>query len=420
MGGLLLLCPLVLQAATLQSPPPTSDHELVRQLLERVQQLEAEVRDLKARAAADSPATQKPVATAGTAQAGVASPRATAVPSGEPQMPGMAQATEAGEFPNLKFHGFADVDYHASSSRDEHNSFALGQFNLFITSNLSDRISVIAEPVVEANDRNQFGIELERLLLQVAASEYFNVSVGRYHTAIGWYNTAYHHSAWLQTAVGRPFLFDFEDEGGILPIHNVGVTVGGRIPSGPVNLRYVAEAGNGRASRSPLDEPTQNVHDENSHKAVNFALLARPDWLRGFQTGFSVYYDRLAPAQSSRVGQTIVAVHAVYQSRIFEWLNEGVFVRHSVNDTGRVFTTPGFYTQVARQFGSLKPYFRYQYVDAPPEDPFYAAVGRMYGPSFGLRYDFSQLAAFKAQYDRTAYRGAPSVNGFTGQLSFAF
>jgi hypothetical protein len=44
----------------------------------------------------------------------------------------------------------------------------------------------------------------------------------------------------MQTAVGRPFIFAFEDEGGILPIYNVGLSAAGRVPSGGLNLQYVA------------------------------------------------------------------------------------------------------------------------------------------------------------------------------------
>jgi len=43
------------------------------------------------------------------------------------------------------------------------NSFALGQFNLFVTSKLSERLSVLAEAVLEADQQNAFGFELERL-----------------------------------------------------------------------------------------------------------------------------------------------------------------------------------------------------------------------------------------------------------------
>jgi len=179
--------------------------------------------------------------------------------------------------------------------------------------------------------------QVQRLLLTYSFGDFLNVGVGRFHSAIGYYNTAYHHSTWLQTTTGRPFLFQFEDQGGILPIHNVGATASGRIPSGALGLHYVAEVGNGRSSRSPLNEPVQNVLDENNRKSVNFAVFARPDAVRGLQAGFSIYRDLLAPQNSPRIGETIFAAHAVYVGLNLEWLNEALVLRHAPQGTSRVF-----------------------------------------------------------------------------------
>jgi hypothetical protein len=320
----------------------------------------------------------------------------------------------------MQFRGFSDVSFHASDLPGSTSSFALGQFNLFITSRLSERVSFLAETVMEADTRNAMEIDLERVLLQYAANDYFKVNFGRYHTAIGWYNTAYHHSSWMQTAVGRPFLYEFEDKGGILPVHNVGISATGRIPSGAAGLQYIAEIGTGRASRSPLDEPVQNVQDENNGKAFNLAVLARPDPLPGFQAGFSVYHDHLTPAGSARVGQTIMAAHAVYQRSDVEWLNEAVLVRNVPEGAVHTFNTAGFYTQISRKFGSVRPYVRYQYLNAPAGDPVFPDVGLFHGPSLGIRYDIGDSAAFKIQYDRTERRQQPGVNGLTTQISFTF
>jgi hypothetical protein len=332
-------------------------------------------------------------------------------------MQGMANG--AGEFPTMQFRGFSDVSYKASDAGDGTNTFAVGQMTLFITSNLSDRVGVIAEPVLEADDRNAFNFELERLLLQFTANEHFKASVGRYHTAIGWYNTAYHHSAWLQTAIGRPFLFEFEDEGGILPIHNVGVSMTGQIPSGRWRLRYVAEIGNGRASRTRLDEPTQNVRDENSGKSVNAAILARPDWARGLQMGFSAYRDRRTPLGSAKVNEMILAAHAIYQTSGLEWLNEVVVVRHAEDGAADTSTSTGFYAQIAKSLGRWRPYLRYQYLNVPSTDVVFPDIGRVSGPSIGLRYDLNQFSAFKVQYDFVD-RGSTGVNAVATQLSFVF
>ena len=178
--------------------------------------------------------------------------------------------------------------------RAKTNSFLLGQLDLFITSRLSEKFSVLSELILEAGQDNAFTFEVHRLLLKYSMNDYFNLSAGRYHTSIGYYNTAYHHGSFFQTTVNRPFLFAFESRGGILPLHNVGLSATGRIPNAPFGLHYVAEIGNGRAAR-PGARPVQSVVDENNGKSFNLALYSRPSQIPGLQTGFSVYHDNLTP-----------------------------------------------------------------------------------------------------------------------------
>jgi hypothetical protein len=330
----------------------------------------------------------------------------------------------------LRIRGFGDVTFHGSDRKaifpdpnpqnSSTTSFSMGQLNLFITSDISEKFSYLSEIVFEAGQDNVFGVDVERMLLQYSQSDHLNIAVGRYHTAIGYYNTAYHHSTWLQTATGRPFLFQFEDSGGILPIHNVGVSISGLIPSGRLGLHYVAEVGNGRASRSPLSEAVQNVVDDNNGKAVNVALFARPDAIRGLQVGFSVYHDGLQPANMPHIGELIFDAHAVIVKPNFEWLNEVLLIRHAAEGLSHVYQTPGFYTQISKRFGSYRPYFRYQYVNVSDSEPIFSDVGLQHGPSFGMRYDATEAVALKLQYDYTAYRHQPSVNQVAAQVGFTF
>jgi hypothetical protein len=102
-----------------------------------------------------------------------------------------------------------------------------------------------------------------------------------------------------------------------------------------------------------------------------------------------------------------------------------MYVTHKL-PTGATFHTPGFYTQFSRKFGHLRPYFRYSYVNAPIDDPIYGnplempVVGRINGPTLGLRYDFTGHTAFKVQYDREGARGETSTNGGAAQFDFTF
>jgi hypothetical protein len=393
------------------SAPSNVTPQMEQALLRRMDELEAKVKELQAALAQATAAIPKPT----PPEAAPPSP-----PEPEPQTEHASSETMDLNKTLLRIRGFSDVTLHGSNQKGDTTSFSLGQLDLFVTSDISDRLKFLSEIVFEAGPDNAFGVDVERLLLTYSFNDFLHIGVGRFHSAIGYYNTAYHHSTWLQTTTGRPFLFQFEDQGGILPIHNVGATASGRIPSGHLGLQYVAEVGNGRTSRSPLSEAVQNVVDENNRKSVNFAIFARPDAVPGLQTGFSIYRDLLAPQNSPRIGENIFAAHAVYVGRSFEWLNEALLIRHAPLGTARVFETPGFYTQVSKRFGSYRPYVRYQYVNVSPTEPVFSDVGLRHGPSVGLRYDLSEFVALKLQYDYTALRGDQSFHALALQAGFTF
>jgi len=429
---LLLLAILLNTMARGQSAPGAEVEPTVQMLLHRIEQLEARVAQLEAARQVNSPAAAPSVPASPSRSIAPDKTSAQSESEGTQQV-GMGTEPERMDFSKtlLRVRGFGDINFHGDTQKGDTTSFTLGQLNLFVTSDISEKFKFLGEIVFEGGPDNIFGVtrgennvfevDVERLLLQYSYNDYFNLSVGRYHTAIGYYNTAYHHSTWFQTATGRPFLFQFEDRGGILPVHTVGVSASGAIPSGRLGLHYVAEVGNGRASRAPfLDEPVQNVIDDQNHKAYNLALFARPEAVRGLQAGFSVYRDVLAPNQSPRIGETILAAHAVYIRPNFEWLNEALVVRHAPLGQPHIFQTPGFYTQISKRLGAYRPYFRYQYVNGSDRELIFPDVGRRQGPSAGLRFDASESVALKLQYDYTTIRNQQAINALALQVGFTF
>jgi hypothetical protein len=78
------------------------------------------------------------------------------------------------------------------------------------------------------------------------------------------------------------------------------------------------------------------------------------------------------------------------------------------------------YSQISKQFGAYRPYFRYQYVNAPNNEPIFPDVQLRAGPSAGLRFDASESVALKFQYDYTFLRNQPGVNDLELQLGFTF
>ena len=417
--------PAVTVPSTGSASADDANSETIRRMLKRIDELEARIKELEAHQAqpvalpnvtAGTPSTQNTVSVNPTAAAPIntktddVNPQAGTSAHDDHDMP-------PGGTPRMQIQGFADVNYRATNEKGRTSSFFLGQLDLFITSRLSEKFSVLSELILEAGEDNAFTFEVHRLLLKYSMNDYFNLSAGRYHTSIGYYNTAYHHGSFFQTAVNRPFLFAFESRGGILPLHNVGLSAAGRIPKAPLGLRYVAEIGNGRASRLGA-RPVQSVIDENNGKSFNLAIFSRPSQVPGLQAGFSFYHDRLTPQLVPPVSQHIYAGHIVYQTPRTEFLNEAIVFRHSVGD--RVFYIPGFYTLVSRRFGNIRPYVRYQYINVPSDDPIYRTVGRRNGPSVGIKYDLSDFVNFKAQYDHTSFRRISAIDELILQLSFTF
>jgi hypothetical protein len=331
--------------------------------------------------------------------------------------------------PVLNIRGFADINLGFGQDANPlifplgapaHTSFEIGEIDFYMTSQLSRKISFLGEFVIGSDATNTFGWDVERFQVTYKQNNYFQISGGRFHTSIGYYNTAFHHGTWFQTATGRPFMYFFEDSGGILPVHTVGATATGLIPkTGKLNLHWVAEGGNGRSS-DPATDPVQSFLADRNRKAFNAAVYARPDWVPGLQVGGSFYVDKLYPPRAPGVTQNISSAYAVYSNSAWEFLNEAVMLTNKQATTGLVYHSPLMYTQLSRAFGLYRPYFRYQYVNVPANDPVNIFTGRYMGPSVGLRMDFTTYLALKVQYNRLYQRMLPAWNGLDLQMAFTF
>ena len=409
-------CSLLVASCWAQSSPSSDSDKLdpatVQSMLKRIAELEAEVKELKA-------AKSDQVGTPNTAQSQPQQQAPVVLDDNS-----ASQNTFIPEFRRgLEFRGFGDVDLQAGQS-GQTNGFQLGIFNLLMTSRLSENVGFLGELVMDVSSTGMFQVEPERALLLYTPNDYFHASIGRYHTNIGFYNNAYQHgAAFLQTATGRPLLFAFDDQGGVLPIHKIGVSVTGRIPSGALGLNYIAEVGYGPSSHMDMgmNNSTQmmTVTDDNNGRAFNVGFIAKPRPWRPVQFGFDVYHTNRTPMGMPSFAENIYTGHFVYLSQGFEFLNEASLIRHSSAMAG-TFDTTGFYSQISRQWHAWRPFARYNYLNAPDMEPIFTTTGRQSGPSGGLRYDVNESVALKFQFDHLDRRAMSAVNTATMQTSFVF
>jgi hypothetical protein len=399
-----------------------SDREMIQQLVLQVKALQEKVQALESEQRRSAPAE------AGAVAAPVITSDAQAVDN-KPQPPSVLQ--ELHELRGIQWQGFGELDYKVLNQRTPElgtygfvpgsaGNFYTGDLDLLLTARINDKASVLSEIAISEGDAQSYQIDLERVLLNYDYNDHLRMSFGRYQTGIGYYNVAFHSSTWFQTTADRPLIMEFADNGGVLPTQAVGLSFTGAIPSGGLGLNYLAEYGSSDTIRPNLDRTT--VTDENNGNHINVGLFARPESVPGLQIGGSIYHDRIsdfAKGPNVRLGQMIVNGHVVYIRHGIEFLSEGFLIRHSYEHSSTVFDTPAFYAQISQQFHHIRPFFRFQYINADLGG-ILDDIDLRYGPSFGVRYDFNDSIAFKTQLDHTVRKGAPDLNGLHMQLVFKF
>lgn len=359
-----------------------------------------------------------------------------ASPAGTDQAP----AADLPHYPSLNIQGFADLDYSVQDQAAERvgtatgftppgvsSNFSLGQFVLHFAGALSPKVSYFAEVSWTATATG-FTTTLERSIIRYDYSDYFKISAGRYHTPIMYWNTAYHHGLWLQTSISRPEMIQFG--GRLIPVHFVGLLAQGLVPAtGSLNLHYEAGVGNGR--NSSISEPG-NAGDTNNNKAWLATVYAQPTWAYKWQVGGSVYRDKIGPGATGipgAYGEWIQTARLIYTGEQPEFLSEFANIKHSTIGAPGSWSSQAWYAQLGYRLPWLqekwKPYYRFEYIHVPTSDPVFNppgdAVPSLAGSVFGVRYDFSSFAAFKAEYrDSRRVAGEPRIRGLFLQTALTF
>lgn len=339
----------------------------------------------------------------------------------------------------LAVNTYGDIGYQvdhtttdATNATTTTNAFSSPRLELFL-SETQGRLSFLAETMFEVGDLNGFGVDIERVEVAYLFSDYFRLRAGRFHTAIGYYNDAYHHGRYFQTTVDRPEMVRFEDEGGIIPAHSVGLHADGRIPLGRVgSLRYDVDLANGRGN---IPDQVTNLTDTNNGKAYNLRLRIEPAFLDGLIVGGNIYLDTInaladpaaPPDTAVRIDEVILGAHAVYLEKNVHFIAEYLHVSHKVSATGYAGTTQAGFVEVGYSFGRLTPYYRFQRVSFPDVagDPFYsqnvlAPGGSFYAHVAGARFGVSDFIAVKLEGGYTSLDSGSNTKTGAVQCAFAF
>ncbi len=337
--------------------------------------------------------------------------------------PGLALGAEVG----LNVYG--DLDYSVQERGVVSNSFSAPRIELFPTAS-ENKLSFLAEIMFEVGDDNEFGVDIERVQVSYLFSDWLRVSAGRFHTAIGYYNDVYHHGRYFQMTVDRPYMVRFEDEGGLIPAHSVGLHADGRFQLGLAGaLRYDVDLSNG-AGLTP--EVVTNLNDPNNAKLVNLRLRFEPAFLDGLLVGGNVLYDGITaaataypPGPATWVREIMLGAHVAYFEHNVHLIAEYLWVSHRFD--GITAATNALFVELGYEFGRFTPYVRGEKVWFPAAiDPFYAnnatylAYGSLTSGILGLRVLASEHIALKVEGEYDQVTVGDPLKMASVQCAYAF
>lgn len=345
----------------------------------------------------------------------------------------------------LPLHGFADVIMGGSSpttpSEQRINGFGTGTLDLYLVPQFGDNVKSILELAFETDaGEGAVVVDVERLQIGYTYADFLTIWAGRFHTPYGHWNTAYHHGAQFQTSINRPRFLDFEDKGGILPAHSVGLWATGRVKIGENRVNYDLYMSNG-ARLVPGGGGAGPEHlDPNIAKAdkSRFTFGGNLSYgfghaLEGLSVGAYGYLGEVSaydatPAQVSSTRVRVAGASVLYDAHEIELISEYFRFSNSdlaVEDAAGI-SSSAFYAQVGYALGaSWKPYYRYEETSLDQTDNYFA--GQVNANSYtrhvvGLRHEVNPMSAIKFEIVTTGMgdRINARYNIAQGQYSIRF
>jgi hypothetical protein len=310
----------------------------------------------------------------------------------------------------IPVHGFVDVGAGWSSGADPTRlrGFHAGSLDLYLTPQIGTRVKSLIELVVEF-DQGGGSIDMERVQIGYTFSDALTLWGGRFHSPFGLWNTSFHHGANLQTSISRPKFIDFEDGGGLIPAHSVGVWADGKVGLGPGRLIYDAYVANGPSIREQRLDPN-TFTDDNADKMVGFNLGYAPHGalsgltagLHGFRTHVGEY--NLGDVLRGTTRLRMLGAYLSYDTQEWEVFGEYYRFRNTDASGGPGLVSNAGFLHVGRTFGALTPFARYERASLDPRDNYFRSLRT--GRSFthvvlGARYALDANSSLKLELRRS-------------------
>lgn len=409
----------------------------LEQSLQQIQALSARITQLENAAKTTSPGQANPTAnvtpTAVQEKLSAQEQRLEKLEKSVEQVASSAadQSSNDSNILGVPVHGFIALGYghlpnppNLPNTVNSKSGFQMANVDFYFAPNFGDQLKAIMELNLEYTDQGVLTYDLERFEIGYTFNDLVNIWAGRFHTPYGEWNTAFHHGHFIQTSIDRPRFVAFEDQGGVMPSHTIGVMESGtaRVNGGD-RVSYDFFVGNGSRIIPASDGNTLGialgnqlefnpVGDDNGNTAYGGRVSYQ------FNNTFTLGAHGLSEVVDTYDGNNVRLnstklnmLGAFYLLEWNDWESIGEYYRFKnddkfgANGTNGTHNSWAAFAQVSYTFGNIwTPYARIEKAELDQTDNYFASLasGRTYTRQvLGLRWDFNKAAALKFETDRT-------------------
>ncbi|MEA3110086.1 MAG: hypothetical protein QOI88_4691 [Gammaproteobacteria bacterium] len=325
-------------------------------------------------------------------------------------------ATRQSDDSGLPIHGFADVNVGNDNLYFPYaKGTNVGSLDLYLAPKLGDRVVSLAELIFETGPDGHVGTDLERFQIGYQFSDKATVWVGRFHTPYGYVNTALHHGVWLADALRRPKFVNFEDKGGVLPAHTVGVWVTGAQHEGNGKFLYDFYAGNGQQIQGgTLDMQTGGNGHGAAIAGTRLSYQFSGGAVDGLMVGVNGFTDKvsddrvngdLITPNATLIRLNMVGAYAVYDTDMWEHIVEFYSFRDkTLNGSPGTHKSNAWFGQFAYRGRWCLPYVRFERASLDQADPYFNEQtfgASYYRSALGVRFDINAKSSIKLEVAHT-------------------
>ncbi len=375
------------------------------QSLQAIQALTERVHELEAKQVAAVPAAAP--ATAPPAPA----PEAARLDAAEQKLEQIerANANRNTDDSGLPLHGFADVGVGTHNPITPNlEGFTVGNLDFYLAPRLGDRTRALFELNTEVSSEGAVDVDLERAQIGYQFSDAATVWLGRFHTPYGYLNTALHHGSWINNSLRRPKFLQFEDNGGIMPAHTVGLWFTGSHHVDGDKILYDAYIGNSQEIvDGALDMRNAGTSNGDLSGGGRVGYQFNAGAAEGLTLGLHAFTGRIAddltPADATRVRN--YGGYVVYDTDRWENFAEiYLFDNQDLSSGGGTYHSNAGFVQFGYRSPWGIPYARYERAALSQSDHYFVAMhgGGSYDRyALGVRFDLDLKSALKLEIANT-------------------